>query len=118
MNFDEVRTIALKFPGTTDFVTHGTPSIKVGSKFLMREREPGILALRCLGIDERDLLLQADPDTFFITDHYRGYPYILARMERLDRQWFAHHFEMIWRENALKRHIKAYDMPDTENKTR
>lgn len=118
MNFDEIRSIALKFPGTADHITHGTPSIKVGSKFLLREREPSILVLRCQGIDERDLLLEADPETFFITDHYRGYPYILTRMARLNPQWFARHFETIWRDNALKRHIKAHETPEGENKKR
>ncbi len=118
MNFDEVRNIALKFPGTADHITHGTPSIKVGTRFLLREREPGILVLRCVGLDERDLLVESDPEAFFITDHYRGYPYALVRMERLDPRWFARHFETIWRDNALKRHIIAYESTDDENRTR
>ena len=31
----------------------------------------------------RDHLLEADRATFFITDHYRGYPYVLAHLDRL-----------------------------------
>lgn len=111
MTFDDIAAIALTYPGVERYVGLGTPALKVGRKFLMREREPGILALRCPGIDERDLLLEVDPETFFITDHYRGYPYILAKMERIDPQWFATHFEMIWRQNALKRHILAQENP-------
>jgi len=36
-----------------------------------------------IGNETRDHLLQADPETFFVTDHYRGYPYVLARLDRL-----------------------------------
>jgi len=36
-----------------------------------------------VGDATRDHLLQADPDTFFVTDHYRGYPYVLAHLHRL-----------------------------------
>lgn len=109
MNFEDVRAIALTYEGVVDYVTHGTPSLKVGTHFLLREREPGIIALRCAGIDERDLLLEADPQTFFVTDHYRGYPYTLARLARLDPAQFRVLFETIWRIKALKRHRIAHD---------
>ena len=36
-----------------------------------------------VGNETRDHLLQADPETFFVTDHYRGYPIVLARLDRL-----------------------------------
>ena len=36
-----------------------------------------------LGFEARDHLMRADPATFFITDHYRNSPAILARLDRL-----------------------------------
>ena len=36
-----------------------------------------------VGDETRDHLLQADPQTFFVTDHYLGYPMVLARLDRL-----------------------------------
>jgi hypothetical protein len=108
MTYDEIVAIGLTYPGVTQFVTHGTPSLKVGSKFLLREREPGIIALGRPTIDERDMLLESDPDLFFITDHYRDYPYVLVRMAKLDAGRFRALFETIWREKALKRHLMAH----------
>ena len=35
------------------------------------------------GVCVADHLLQADPGTFFVTDHYVGYPMVLARLDRL-----------------------------------
>lgn len=89
-------------------MTYGTPSLKVSGKFVLREREPGILALQRPSIDERDMLIEADPDLFFITDHYRDYPYVLVRLARLTPAHFKALFETIWREKALKKHIAAW----------
>jgi hypothetical protein len=39
-----------------------------------------------VGDQTRDHLLQADPQTFFVTDHYLGYPMVLARLDRLSTE--------------------------------
>ena len=39
-----------------------------------------------VGFDQRDILMQIDPETFYITDHYRGYPSVLAKLPRLNRK--------------------------------
>jgi hypothetical protein len=35
------------------------------------------------GDDECDFRMKADPETFFITDHYRGYPTALIRLTKV-----------------------------------
>lgn len=109
MTYDDVVTLACSFPGVVEAQSYGTPSIKVGSKFLLRLREPGILALQRPSLDERDALLEAEPNLFFITDHYRDYPYLLVRLDRLDAEHFRALFETIWREKATKAQIRALD---------
>lgn len=109
MTFDELCEIALAFPGVARSTSYGTPSLKVGSKFLLREREPGIIALQRPSMDERDMLLEADPDLFFITDHYRDYPYVLIRLENLAPEHFRSLFASIWREKATRRQRADYD---------
>ena len=108
MTYDEVIAIALTFPGVVQSTSYGTPSIKVGSKFLLRERQPGIIALQRPSMDERDMLLEAEPDLFFITDHYRDYPYVLVRLDTLAAPHFRALFETIWRDKATKAQISAY----------
>jgi hypothetical protein len=115
MTYDEVVAIGRAYPGVVEHVTHGTPSLKVGPKFLLREREPGILAMGRPSIDERDFLIEADPDIFFITDHYRDYPYVLVRLSTITPDRFGALFETIWREKALKRHLRAYKTPSEQN---
>lgn len=107
MDYEDIRAIALSFPGVAAHVTYGTPSLKVGNRFLLRLREPGIIALRRPNRDERDMLLESGPDLFFITDHYRDHPYVLVRLDRLGPRDFEALFRTIWREHALKRHLQA-----------
>jgi hypothetical protein len=35
--------------------------------------------------EERDELMAADPDTYFITDHYLKYPWVLVRLSCVHR---------------------------------
>jgi c-di-GMP-related signal transduction protein len=50
-----------------------------------------------------------DPHTFFTTDHYRGYPTVLVRLDSVSPDDLRDVFETAWRNNAPKRLIKAYD---------
>ncbi len=53
-------------------------------KLLIRLWENGeVIVITRVGMDERNVLIEADPDTFFTTDHYRGYPTVLARLAQL-----------------------------------
>jgi hypothetical protein len=80
-----LKKIALSFPGVAAASSYGKPSYLVGRKFFTRWREgENSIVLIVDSIDERDMLLEADPETFFVTDHYRNYPSVLARASIID----------------------------------
>jgi len=104
-----VRRIALAFPGVEEGPSYGTPGFRVRGKFLARLWEDGeTLVVKC-GDDERDFRLEADPKTFFVTDHYRGYPTVLVRLARVTVEDLRDVFEQAWRRNAGKRLIAEYE---------
>ena len=78
-----IRRVALSFPGVEEGTSYGTPAFKLKKKLLVRLHQDGTSLVLKVGDATRDHLLQADPDTFFITDHYRGYPYVLAHLDRV-----------------------------------
>ena len=87
ITFDTVRKFGLSLPGVEESTTYGAPSLKVGGKMfvcpaLHSSAEPGTLAVR-LDIPQRDEMIAADPDTYYLTDHYVGYPIILVRLSRV-----------------------------------
>ncbi len=109
MTFAAVRRLALAFPGIDEGTSYGTPAFRVRGKFLVRLREDGeSLAVKC-GFDERDLRIQADPATFFTTDHYRGYPTVLVRLATVDPADLRDVLEQAWRLHAPKRLVTEYD---------
>jgi hypothetical protein len=102
--------LAMQFPGVERGTSYGTPSIKVNGKFMARLRSDaeGWLAIRC-DIVERDMLLQAAPEVFHLTDHYRDYPMILIDLTEIRRDALAAIVERAWRMTAPKKLIRAYD---------
>jgi hypothetical protein len=78
-----IRKVAASFPGLEEGTSYGTPAFRCKKKLIMRLHQDGKSLVLKVGDATRDHLLQADPDTFFVTDHYRGYPYVLAHLDRL-----------------------------------
>lgn len=61
------------------------------------------------GFDERDFRMQADPGTFFTTDHYRGYPTVLVRLSTVQVADLRALLEHAWRLLAPRRLVAQYD---------
>jgi hypothetical protein len=83
MTFDAIRKIALALDGVEEATSYGTPAFKVGGAMLARLRDDiGALVVR-MSIEDRAALIAEDPETYFITDHYLEYPYILVNLARV-----------------------------------
>jgi len=83
MTFEAIRKIALALDNVEEGTSYGTPAFKVGGVLFARLRDDiGALVLR-MSIDDRQELIAADPETYFITDHYLEYPYILVNLARV-----------------------------------
>jgi len=87
INFDAVRKIGLALPGVEESTAYGSPALKVRQKLLAcvpahRAAEPGSLAVR-VDFDDRAELLAADPDVYYVTDHYLNHNTVLVRLSRV-----------------------------------
>jgi len=106
----DVVAIASRFPGVQEGTSYGTPSLKVRGRFMARLRtNPDALVVRTIDLADRDALLKGDPDVFFITPHYEGYPAVLVRLEAVDPAMLAELIEDAWRLQAAKRVVAAFD---------
>jgi len=86
LSLSTIRRVALSLPGVEESTSYGTPAFKFRKKLIARLHQDGRSLVLKVGDATRDHLLQADPGTFFITDHYRGYPYVLAHLDRLSTE--------------------------------
>ena len=112
-----VRRLALAFPGVEEGLSYGTPGFRVRGKFLARLWEDGVtLVVKC-GDDERDFRMKADPETFFITDHYRGYPTVLVHLGRVTVDDLREVLEQAWRLHAPRRLVTEYERARTRDES-
>ena len=110
MTFEEMEAIVLSFPGAEAAVSYGQPSYKVNGKFFTRLRgEDQSLVLVDVSFDEREMLMEAEPQTFHITPHYKDYPSVLARLESLHPGSFQNFLERRWLKIAPKKWVKERD---------
>jgi hypothetical protein len=82
-----VRNFGLTLPGVEQSTAYGAPALKVDGKLLAcvpshRSAEPGSLVVR-IDFDNRAELLAADPDVYYVTDHYLNYTSVLVRLSRV-----------------------------------
>jgi hypothetical protein len=89
IDFDTIRTIGLALPGVQEDTSYGSPALKVRGKLLAcfpanRSAEPGSLVVR-MDFDDRAELIAADPDAYYVTEHYVGYTAVLVRLSHLSR---------------------------------
>lgn len=103
----KVRAIALALPEVREGPCYGTPGFRVKDKLLARLKEDGVtLAIRT---HEREKWMQADPDTYFITDHYLNSPMMLIRLAGAGEKDLQQLFLAAWLERAPKRLRKEYE---------
>ena len=100
LDFEAVREIATRLPDVEESSIHGAPSLKVRGKLLTcpaihRSAEPNTLAVR-IGFEQRAELMAAEPDVYYVTDHYLNYPTVLVRLSRIHRDSLRDLLGMAW----------------------
>jgi hypothetical protein len=110
MTEDEMREIAMSFPGVTEGSSYGRPSFLVNKKFFTRlRREDDSLVLLEVSFDEREMLMEVEPETYHFTAHYKDYPSVLARIATLHPGSLRNFLERRWRRIAPKKLLKAWE---------
>lgn len=101
---DRVRSAAARLPEVTGKPSHGQSAFYVAGRIFARLHEtPGVLVCWLSDLDDRDILLRADPEKFFTTDHYRNHASVLVRLGRVDDAELAELLTEAWRARAPKR---------------
>lgn len=113
-----IRKVALSFPLACEKPSYGKPSFFIAKKFFTRLRSEDDSIVWIVGsIDERDNLIELDPKTYFITEHYRNYPSVLVRIKRINEAMLRKMLERRWRAIAPKKLIKDLDGKPALRKT-
>src|SRR5580658_6201362 len=81
--FADVRKMAMGLEKVEESTSYGTPAFKIGGKLLARLREDRESLVVGTTFEEREEMMAAEPETYYITDHYLKYPWVLVRLSRV-----------------------------------
>jgi hypothetical protein len=121
--WDDVARIALALPETSERLSRGLRQWVVRDKLFVWERPLRTSDLRALGpaapdgpilgarvehLGAKEAVLASDPDVFFTTPHFDGYPAVLARLDRIALEDLEEVIVEAWLNRAPKRVADAY----------
>jgi hypothetical protein len=121
--WEDVSRIALSLPETSEQISRDLRQWCVKDKAFVWERplrradyealgdaapEGPILGVRVEHLVAKEALLADDPDVFFTTPHFDGYPAVLVRLDRIDVAELEELIVEAWLDRAPKRVAAAY----------
>ena len=109
VTWDVVRQLALALPGVEEGTSYRTTAFKVNGKLLARFHQDGESLAVKVEYAAREVLMGANPKTFYITDHYRCWPWMLVRISNVDPDELRQLLEDAWRSSAPKRLVAAWE---------
>jgi hypothetical protein len=89
VTLDTVRDLAAALPDVEESTAYGATAFKVRGKLMAcqainKSAEPNCLVVK-IPFEARDELIAAEPDVYYVTDHYVNYPSVLVRLSRVHR---------------------------------
>lgn len=67
-----------------------------------------ILCIRTADLEMKDILLASDPEVFFTTPHFNGYPAVLVQLKKMKVKQLKDALLEAWLAIAPKREVKTY----------
>ena len=102
-----VRKTLMPLPGVTEKLSYGTPGFFVNKKIISRMKEDGQTLV--VQTYEREKWMEADPGTFFITDHYLNYDYMLVSLKTVSPEDLTKLLTIAWCNRATNKLIAEYE---------
>ncbi len=93
---------ALGLPEVEVSTSYGDPALKLRGKTMVVVKEAGVLYLPC-PLPMKEVLLESAPDIYYQTDHYRGWPGLLVRLDVIGDEELSLRLEDAWRYRAPSR---------------
>jgi hypothetical protein len=84
---------------------------------LARLREDGETLAIMIEFGDREFRLQTNPEVFYVTDHYAGYPMILVRLAKVERDDLRDLVRGAWRMVAPKRLRDQYPLEESHEQS-
>ena len=124
VTFDEVRRLVRTFGDVEEGTSYGTPAFRGNGTLFARLREDGDTLVVRTTFEQRDALIAEDPDTYYVTDHYLNYQWVLVRLSRIHPDALRDILHAAWRSAAAAkasrgtRRVQAHKPPRRKPRSR
>ena len=103
VTFETVRRVALSLPNVEEGTAWGFPAFRTGGQlFVCFRKDLDSIVVRA-SFEQRDEMIEANPATYYTTDHHRNYPWVLARLVELDPNVLPDVLRLGWRSVPQKK---------------
>jgi hypothetical protein len=106
---DEFRTLALSFPDAVEGANMGSTYFKANGKDLARLLGGGRCYFCGVPAEEVEIMVEAEPDTWWADAHYKNARCIVAHLEPLSVDVARSLLERRFRQVARKAVLKAWE---------
>lgn len=108
MTRDDLFAYALTRPQAEDSTLHGGRCVRVRGHWILTDSREGFPAL-ALDHADVDFLIETEPQTYFQTPHFHGYPAVLVRPEAADDGRLREQVDKAWARRATRAMRAARD---------
>src|SRR5580704_15310131 len=100
VTFEIARRMALALDQAEEVCSYRTPGFKVGGVLFARLHQSLDAFVVRMDFEQRAALMEADPETYFLTDHYLSYEWVLVRLDRVHPETLRDLLRGAWRAAA------------------
>ena len=86
---------------------HGAPCLEVRGKDFASVRGPQEMLLHC-PLEQKELLMEIAPEIYWQTDHFKGWPGLLVRLDMIGDEELSLRLEDAWRFRAPRQLAESY----------
>jgi hypothetical protein len=110
LKWENLCRLGRDLPEVAEGLWYRTPALGVRGRYFVRLKEDGqSVAFRLVSIDEQEFLTESRGGIYYITDHYRGHPAVLARLRAISVSECRERLEGSWRAVAPPVLVKKLD---------
>jgi len=100
LTLDAIKRMGLALPEVEEGTAYGSPALKLRGQLLgciptHRDAEPNSFVVR-VDFAQRDELIAAEPDVYYLKPHYEDYACVLVRVKKIHRDAMRDLLSMSW----------------------
>jgi hypothetical protein len=109
MRWEKLCQLGRELPEVAEGLWYGTAALHVRGRYFVRLKEDGqSVVFRLESLDEQAFLADSQPDVYYVTEHYRGYRAVLAKLRALTVSECRARLSTAWHAVAPKTLVRTH----------